>query len=88
VASYAEENDLVCLDPRLVWLERAWARCVLVEACEIELDDAFDGLAQSFFYVAGPLFLACGTCGCQPCINPSFCRQGRLLDGQRRRTSR
>ena len=36
----------VVIDPRLVFFARCWARHVLVEADEITLDEAFDGLVD------------------------------------------
>ena len=38
----------MALDPQLIFLERASARLVLVEAGKISLDDAFDGLIPAF----------------------------------------
>ncbi len=35
------------VDPRLVFLERASTRLILVNAGEMELDEAFDGLVMS-----------------------------------------
>jgi hypothetical protein len=35
------------IDPRLVFLARAHARFILVEAGEMTLDEAFDGLLES-----------------------------------------
>ena len=35
-------------DPRLVFLERAATRLLLIDACLMELDEAFDGLAVAF----------------------------------------
>lgn len=36
------------IDPRLAFLARAAARCFLVEAGEMEIDEAFDGLVPAF----------------------------------------
>ena len=35
-------------DPRLAFLERASARLTLVEACEMEIEEACDGLADRY----------------------------------------
>jgi hypothetical protein len=35
------------MDPRLIFLQRASARLLLVEACLMDLDEAFDGLVSS-----------------------------------------
>ena len=39
---------MTAIDPRLVWLDRAAVAHVLVEAGEITLDEAFEGLAPGF----------------------------------------
>jgi hypothetical protein len=44
------------VDPRLVFLARASARLILVEASEMDLDQAFDGL-----FVESP----CAICDCR-----------------------
>jgi hypothetical protein len=41
-------------DPRLVFLERAAARLLLLDACLMELDEAFDGLAFAFRELVAP----------------------------------
>jgi len=61
-------------DPRLVFLKRAAARLILVEAGEISLDDALPGMA-------------CPTCGAWPCVNPSFCAACWKPDARRRERS-
>jgi hypothetical protein len=40
----AERHSESQIDPRLVFLARAHARYVLVEACAMTLDEAWDGL--------------------------------------------
>ena len=40
--------DLAAIDPRLSLLARASARLLLVEAGELDLTDAFNGLIASF----------------------------------------
>jgi hypothetical protein len=49
------------LDPRLIFLARAWARFILVEAGEIDLDEATEDL----------IWPACD-CLCVPMIEEGF----------------
>ena len=35
------------LDPRLIFLARAWARFILVETGEMDIEEAYDGLIES-----------------------------------------
>ena len=39
-------SDTGAIDPRLVYLARAGARLELIEAGELDLDEAFDGLVE------------------------------------------
>jgi hypothetical protein len=48
VGDYATDNTDGRPDPRLVFLERASARLILVEAGLIELEDAIEGLVAAF----------------------------------------
>jgi hypothetical protein len=70
------------VDPRLTFLQRAAARCVLVECEKVTLDDAFDGLAPDFLSIIG--WPVCELCGCQPCETPTFCKLA-LEDERKRR---
>ena len=49
----APQDSIILVDPRLVFLERAAARLLLVEAGEIELDEAIDGLVDAFDEMTG-----------------------------------
>jgi hypothetical protein len=46
-------------DPGLVFLERAAARLVLVEAGEMEIKEAISGLVEPFEELVGPLLCDC-----------------------------
>jgi len=45
-----ETNSICKPDPRLTFLERASARLTLVEACEMEIEEACDGLVDQCAY--------------------------------------
>ncbi len=45
--SSSAESYLSGVDPRLVFLERAAARLILVDACLMSLDEAYGGLVAS-----------------------------------------
>ena len=47
------QDGIILVDPRLVFLERAAARVLLVEAGEIDLDEAIDGLVDAFDELTG-----------------------------------
>jgi hypothetical protein len=42
---------VIAVDPRLVFLQRAAARLLLVEAGEIDIDDAITDLADAFHWL-------------------------------------
>ena len=69
---------LIDADAKLAFLQRASARCTLVELGEIALHIAFDELVEPFSEIFG--FPACEICGSMPCINESFCEACRLAD--------
>jgi hypothetical protein len=47
ISKHHAANQTEALDPRLIFLERAAARLILVEAGLLELDEAFHGLLAS-----------------------------------------
>lgn len=69
-------------DPRLVLLQRAVGRCMLVELGEVSLDEGFDALVDPFMAIVAPP--ECPTCGAAPCVNPSFCRACEEADRRRK----
>jgi hypothetical protein len=74
------------IDARLALLERASARYILVQLNELPLEIAFGDLVEQFSEIVG--FPVCDVCGCQPCINPSFCAACRIADAKFRRRRR
>jgi len=48
VGDFATDNTDGRPDPRLVFLERAAARLILVEACALDLEEAIEGLVHAF----------------------------------------
>jgi hypothetical protein len=47
------QDGIILVDPRLVFLERAAARLLLVKAGEMDLDEAIDGLVDAFDELTG-----------------------------------
>jgi hypothetical protein len=67
-------------DIREIFLIRAAARWQLVEAGEMELEDAIEGLLLIFAELVPAVIQACDLCGSRPCTNPMFCEQCRIAD--------
>jgi hypothetical protein len=52
IALAHDATETTPTDPRLIFLERASARLILVEALVIDLDEAFGGLIDAFNAIA------------------------------------
>jgi hypothetical protein len=74
-----QSSEHYVLHPLTVLAVRAEALALLVDAGEMDLDEAFERMTAGT-PKAEERQRACPTCGAAPCVNPSFCRQCKTLD--------
>jgi hypothetical protein len=74
------------IDPRRAFLLIAAAHHDQVQRGEESLDYAFLSVTGWFDHMFPAEEPCCPTCGCVPCINPTFCAECCRADERRRKT--